>query len=58
HGLGPGQSGVAEEDINCRCGLQPVGVPEKFTEAAGNGHQRTTEDEMRMLLESFEGVSA
>ncbi len=58
HGLGPGQSGVAAEDVNCRCNLHPVGIPKKFTETVGNAHIRTTEDEMRTLLESFEGAPA
>ncbi len=54
HGPGPGQSGVAEEDVNCRCNLRPRGIPKKFTETAGNGQHRTTEDDMRVLLESME----
>ena len=50
-GPGPGRIGVAEEDINCRCVLNPV-----LFERGSNGHTKITEVEMRTLLGSLEHV--
>jgi len=50
-GPGPGRIGVAEEDINCRCVLNPV-----LLERSSNGHTKITEVEMRTLLGSLEHV--
>ena len=54
HGPGPGQSGIAAEDVGCRCSLQPVAAPKVLTETHENGHHRIDELGMRLLLESVE----
>ncbi len=53
--MGPGQSGLAEEDVNCRCTLTAVFVIEAES-VAPNGQREVSAAEMRALLTILERV--
>ena len=54
-GYGPGQIGLPEEDINCRCWLEPVEALAETERKAGNG--KVTVADLTALREALEATT-